>query len=394
MKTKMNIEILAPLIANAMNGTLDQKDKEDLDSWLAESEENIKLYMKITDKQNLKQRNEVLKDFNISGAWNNVEKEIKTYRKRKLHKQIFRYAAAIVIPITIMVSVYFYMSNVVNDQIQPQASIEKGTSEAILILANGKNLELGGDSAKQIIEDDGTIIQFADANINYSENTEKRKAKEIMNKLVVPKGGEYNLILSDGSKVFVNSMSTLEFPVQFIGNTRTVKLEGEAYFEVAHNKTKPFFVEINGISVEVLGTSFNVKAYPDEILSYTTLIEGKVKLNTLSSGKGGIYLKPNQQAVYSPSSSNIIIQNVDANKFVQWIHGRYVFENESLGEIMKTLSRWYDFEYSFENKELEAIRFEGGLNKYESIYPILDIMNKTNKINVNIEGKEIYFTAL
>jgi ferric-dicitrate binding protein FerR (iron transport regulator) len=211
---------------------------------------------------------------------------------------------------------------------------------------------------------------------------------------MVPRGGEFNLVLSDGTRVFVNSMSKLEFPVNFTGNKREISLEGEAYFEVAKDKTRPFIVKIKGVQVEVLGTTFNIKAYPEDHQSFTTLVEGKVKLCSGNQSDNDYFLMPDQQAVYDPSSKGVVINKVDAGKIVQWTTGRYYFSDQPLDEIMKTLSRWYDFNYKFEDQAIKNVKFEGGLNKYGSIYPILDIINETGKVKVTVKNKDVIFSKI
>jgi ferric-dicitrate binding protein FerR (iron transport regulator) len=153
-------------------------------------------------------------------------------------------------------------------------------------------------------------------------------------------------------------------------------------------------VRIKGLQVEVLGTSFNVKAYPDDKQSFTTLVEGKVKLNSVLQTSVVQILEPDQQAVFDPSTSAIFAQKVDARQFIQWITGKYTFTNQPLDEMMKTLARWYDFNYQFEEASLKNIRFEGGLNKYQSIDPILEIINKTGKVKVSVKGKEVLFSKI
>jgi ferric-dicitrate binding protein FerR (iron transport regulator) len=278
--------------------------------------------------------------------------------------------------------------------VQPIAGILPGTTQAVLILANGENVNLSNDSTIDVIEKDGTVIRKSNKELNYAEQVSKNPQKPLLNTLIVPKGGEYSLVLSDGTRVIVNSMTKLVYPVSFTGDKREITLEGEAYFEVFKDKSKPFIVNIKGLQVEVLGTSFNVKAYPDDKQSFTTLVEGKVKLNSVLQTSVVQILEPDQQAVFDPSTSAIFARKVDARQFIQWTTGKYTFTNQPLDEMMKTLARWYDFNYQFEEASLKNIRFEGGLNKYQSIDPILEIINKTGKVKVSVKGKEVLFSKI
>ena len=170
--------------------------------------------------------------------------------------------------------------------------------------------------------------------MNYAENVAQNPKKPIYNTLIVPQGGEYTLVLSDGTRVFVNSMSKLVFPVSFVSNKREITLEGEACFEVVKDSSKPFIVTIKGMQIEVLGTTFNVKAYPTDDQSFTTLVEGKIKLNAGTRASDIRVLEPDQQAVYNPTTAAMVVQKVDAKQFMQWTRGKYIFTNQPLDEIM------------------------------------------------------------
>jgi hypothetical protein len=312
---------------------------------------------------------------------------------KRLWTLFFKYAATILLPVVLGISVYWYMNNRLSETVHPIVEIQPGSRNAVLVMANGKSVDLVNDLAKNLIENDGTVIKNTNDELSYDEKTAKKSKETLLNTLIVPKGGEYSLVLSDGTRIFVNSMSKLVFPVRFSGNKREISLEGEAYFEVARDESKPFIVTVKGVQVEVLGTSFNIKAYPDDNQSFTTLVEGKVKLSPDNINSKSYFLEANQQAVFDPLSSGIVVQEVDASQIALWVTGKYSFTNQSLEEIMKTLSRWYDFNYQYENESLKSLKFEGGLNKYESIDPILDIIVKTGKVNVLVKGNDVLFTT-
>ena len=386
---------ISDLIGRDISGQLSQVEKERLEKWISSSEQNRKLYEKIVDGKNLAERNAIYNSVVTEEAWNKISVVFTVQQQgRRIVQILFRYAAAILILVSMGVIGYWYMNEKPQKMVQPIASIAPGTSQAVLILANGENVNLSNDSAKDVIENDGTVIRKSNKELIYAEHISKNSQKPLLNTLIVPKGGEYSLILSDGTRVFVNSMTKLVYPVSFTGDKREITLEGEAYFEVCKDKSKPFIVHIKGLQIEVLGTSFNIKAYPDENQSFTSLVEGKVKLNSGTQFSDLYFLEPNQQAVYNPTTSAICVHKVDAKQFMQWTLGKYIFSNQPLGEIMKTLSRWYDFNYQFEEESLKNIRFEGGLNKYEIIDPILEIIKKTGKVKVTVIGKEVLFSKI
>ncbi len=394
MKKINSIFEISELIAREMSGSLSQQEKEQLGKWLNNSELNQHLHQRIIDSGNLAKRNSLFENVNTEKAWNKVSEVFVTPRKRHLFPRLVRYAAAVMIPIIIGIPAYLYLNEKPQKIAQTVAEVETGTHNTVLIMANGENVNLDNIGTQNLVEKDGTVIKNINDELNYSRQSLKNTKKTLLNTLIVPQGGEYNLVLSDGTRVFVNSMSKLVFPVSFTGLKRELTLEGEAYFEVAKNESKPFIVTIRGLQVEVLGTSFNIKAYPNDNKSFTTLVEGKVKLKSDCQTSKISFLEPDQQAIYDPSTTGIVVKKVDAKQVVQWITGKYSFTNQPLDEIMKTLSRWYDFNYQFEDESLKNIKFEGGLNKYECIDPILDIIKKTGKVKVSVKGKEILISKI
>ena len=386
---------IAELIARDIAGHLCENERIYLQKWLDHSAENREVYNKILDCKNLADRNLLYKSINTIQAWNKVVDLLclKPKSKRVVWLQVLKYAAAILLPVLLVLTGYWTFRNHPEEITSPVVQIHAGSSNAVLVLDNGKNIELSNDSVKSLVEKDGTIIKNSNSELSYANSNLANSASNLRNTLIVPRGGEYTLSLSDGSKLVVNSMSKLIFPVKFTGNKREITLvEGEAYFEVAKDKSRPFIVSVKGAKVEVLGTSFDIKAYPDDNYTYTTLVEGKVKHSLCNKPLDVNFLAPDQQAVFNVASSEVAIKKVDAKQLVQWTVGMYSFTNQTLDEIMKTLSRWYDFEYTFEDESLKTVRFEGGLNKYERIEPILDIISKTGKVQVKIKGKEIIFS--
>lgn len=394
MEKTRKIFKISELIASDLGGNISDSDKKLLNDWLNDSDENVRIYNKIKDTGNFAERNNLYEKIDVTRAWSEVSKTLVIQKQKHLYRSIVRYAAAILIPAFLGISVYWFINRQQPEIATEMVQITPGSSNAVLVMANGANIDLANDSIVKLQENDGTIINNSNEQLSYVDQPEKVTHKQIYNTLIVPRGGEYSLVLSDGTKVFLNSMSKLVFPVSFTGSKREVTLEGEAYFEVAKDKSKPFIVSFKGTEVEVLGTSFNIKAYADDKQSYTTLVEGKVKLNPANPDSKGYFLEPNQQAVFDPVTSETTVQEVDAAQVVQWITGRYTFSNMTLDEIMKTLSRWYDFSYQYGDESLKDLRFEGGLNKYESIDPILEIIKKTRKVKVVVTGKKVLFSKI
>ena len=211
------------------------------------------------------------------------------------------------------------------------------------------------------------------------------------NYLTIPRGGQFFIKLSDGTQVSLNSESQLKYPVHFIeGETREVELVyGEAYFDVSpstNHKGAKFKVLNNTQEIEVLGTEFNIKAYQDEVNIYTTLVEGKVAINTPNLKQ---LLIPNQQSILDTQNNTLSVITVDVLEAISWKEGVFSFVDKPLKDIMKVLSRWYDVDIIFDNKELESAEFIGTLNKNQSIDEVLSIMKSFSLNNYEIKGDTI-----
>lgn len=301
----------------------------------------------------------------------------------KLKKQpIYKYAAAAVV-VGIMVSTYFFKNSFFNNT--PIEPIPKIVNTNIIVPGTNKATLTLGDGSIVALEK-GNTYQTQNANSNGEEivyEAEDIKTNEIVyNYLTIPRGGQFHMVLSDGTKVWLNSESQLKYPVSFIkGITREVELVyGEAYFDVSsstkHQGAK-FKVLNQTQEIEVLGTAFNIKAYKDETNIYTTLVEGKV---VVKNGESKQNLVPNQQSNLNIENNSISIYNVNVSSEISWIKGVFSFKGKSLKDIMKVISRWYDVDIIFKNKDLEFIKFKGSLDKNQSIEEILTIM-KSNTIN-------------
>jgi len=240
-------------------------------------------------------------------------------------------------------------------------------------------------------------LDYADENVSSNgeelvyENSDKSEAKLVYNYLTIPRGGQFFLKLSDDTRVWLNAESQLKFPVNFKkGETREVKLVyGEAYFEVSdsalHDGSK-FKVISDRQYVEVLGTRFNIKAYKDEAQIYTTLVEGKVMVNTSSQKQ---ILLPNQQVILDAESKLNSVYPVDVNSVISWKNGIFKFKETPLKDIMKVLSRWYDMDVVFENKSLETVKFKGVLDREQSIEEILSAIKSVSINNYEINNNTV-----
>lgn len=383
---------IAEVIVKKMSGELNQEEENFFHAWINSSPRNQDLFTKITDAQNIEERNRLIRETDTAQAWGRYIQKIK-YPQKKRYLKVWQYAAVLLV--TLIIVSLFYITNKQNQPIydvNQKEQILPGSKNALLVLGNGESISLQENDSLNIEEENGTRIINDEKRLSYHPSENKVSSIIPKNTLIIPRGGEYNLVLSDSSEIYLNSMSKLIFPVSFSKESREVFLEGEACFIVKKDTKRPFIVNVNGMRIEVMGTTFNVNAYPDQENTVTTLVEGKIRLVADDQQKEYI-LVPDQQAVFNPSSGeDIHIQKVNAADYVQWVKGIYVFDHQSLGEIMQTLARWYDFNYWFDPADIELITFKGGLNKYESIDPILEIIESTGKVRATIKGKNILFS--
>ncbi len=241
---------------------------------------------------------------------------------------------------------------------------------AVLTLDDGSTVVL--DTAREGIlasQANINIVKLADGQIGYSQ-AGKETSKILYNTISTPRGGEYSIILPDNSKVWLNAESSIRFPVSFTGTERKVEITGEVYFEVARDINKPFRVSTGNITVEVLGTSFNIRAYSDETTVTTTLVEGSVEIATAGTSRS---LVPGQQARSDNSGVLAVEDGVDVDEIIAWKNGIFLFNSENIEEIMKQIGRWYDVKVVFEG-EITDETFSGIVSRNGKVSAVLQLM--------------------
>ncbi|HEY0176495.1 MAG TPA: FecR domain-containing protein [Pedobacter sp.] len=307
----------------------------------------------------------------------------------RISKLWFRLAAAAIVSITIGAGYYLYTDYFRPGQIEYANDIAPGGNKAFLILNNGKKISLtdalkGSVAAQAGVE----ISKTKDGQLVYSAAAGKTAAGTAGNNtFLTPRGGQYQVILPEGSKVMLNASSSLTYPVNIgASGKREVTLDGEAYFEVAKDKTRPFIVHTRQMNVEVLGTHFNINSYTDEETVNTTLLEGSVKI----SGDGlNNLLKPGEQATLSTGTGRINIHPADTESVMAWKKGDFVFRKERLSDIMRRLSRWYDIDIVYEPDAPVAITLGGWVSQTKNISAVLKIMELTGKVHFKVEGRRV-----
>ena len=265
--------------------------------------------------------------------------------------------------------------------------MQPGTLKAVLMMADGKEVVLEQGQNLNILLNERVRVATSNRGIVYEEHG-KGVATEEYNKLTTPIGGEYSLVLSDGTKVFLNADSELKYPVEFSDGKRIVDLKGEAYFEVHKDSLRPFVVRVNGAEVTVLGTSFNVNTYGDDGQIYTTLVNGAVRVSSVKNGQAEV-LKPGMQSVMDVQSGQLTVREVDVEPYVAWREGRFVFRAMTLDLIMRQLQRWYDFEVFYQNPELKDYEFRGVIKRDMDLDKVLSVIKVTTNVDFEVKGKVI-----
>ncbi|WP_282015420.1 FecR family protein [Marinifilum flexuosum] len=378
-------ERIIDIISRSLGGqATTSEEKKELEAWLSDNG-NKRFYKGMQQfsaeaKESLKAR-----EANVDRAFEKHLGKMKESRKilrLRTFKKVLPYAASILLMVGLF-SVMMYLGHEdseISQEEQWLTAMEPGSNKAELVLADGKVLDLDANRKKNSIkEKDGTVINNTGTGLVYDASN---KANELIsyNSLVVPRGGEFQLELEDGTKVWVNSETRLRYPTKFPNNERVVLLEGEAYFEVSKDKNRPFIVKTQGVDVRVLGTQFNVSSYADDESIQTTLVEGSVAVMDRKNPKTNLLLDPGYQAVFSKEARDIANKKVNVELYTSWKDGKFVFEQASLYDIMNKVSRWYDVKVFYQNNEAGDINFTGTLKRYESLDRLLGMIEKTNEV--------------
>lgn len=278
-----------------------------------------------------------------------------------------------------------------NTIVRPATDIAPGGNKAVLTLADGSTIVLDSAANGALASQGNISIKKLDnGKLAYEVNgkTITENDEAFYNTITTPKGGQYKVILSDGTLVWLNAASSIRFPVVFTGNERNVSVTGETYFEVAKDAAKPFKVAVKNQAIEVLGTHFNVNAYDDESAIRTTLIEGRVKIS--AAGNTQKYLQPGQQSAVNNNGSINIITNADTEEAVAWLKGRFQFNSTNLRTMLRQIARWYDAEVEYRGNV--DVHFTGQLTRTENISKVLEKLQLTGEVHFKIEGRKIIVT--
>ena len=381
MKNK-NIYDDASLIKKSLIKDLSDKEQKELDQ-LLDDQSLQDVYKELSARGYLKKQFMEYEKYSSQKAY----REFKERRGHSGRIRIVRWVAVVAAVWVLALGVTLWMTFGKKENVAPLPVASKiipaGEKKATLTLADGTEVHVEEITA-QILQEKGMNIEYRNGEIVYHKSEEKT-TEVVYNKLEVPRGGECMIKLDDGTKVWVNAETKLKYPVAFVGDRREVVLEGEAFFDVAKNE-KPFIVKTSFGDVRVLGTAFGISAYASESESYTTLVRGKVSVER--EGGEPVVILPGEQVVTS-KDGKMIKQQVDVEEFVGWKDGIYVFMEKSLGEIMKTLERWYNISVDFQEKSLVDLPFTGNLKRYDDINVFFDALTRTGDMKYRVEGNQV-----
>lgn len=374
---------LAGLIKKYLRGELESGEKEVLDRWLSQSDKNDEAFRRICSEEFLQEyrKRELL--FSADEACERFMREVSPRRVGRTLRRI-RYVAAVVV--VLIGSGVLYQMWTTRPETVMEVYPAAGSAMARLTLADGRVMQFSGNVA-DTLQQSGVKLYASGEKIEYRLENEAKATG--FNELEVPRKGEFFLLLSDGTRVWLNSETRLRYPVVFSAKERQVEVSGEAYFEV-YQEGRPFKVKISGQStVEVTGTAFNVHAYPDEGMTKVTLVEGSVNLSNLL---GKVALVPGEQG-FIVSGGLPEKSPVNVSLYTAWKDGRFVFKEQTLEEIMQTISRWYDVRVEFADPEVAQETFSGNIRRYDDFGKIIGMLESIRIARFEVKGNQIYVFA-
>ncbi|QDH81101.1 DUF4974 domain-containing protein [Echinicola soli] len=390
MNEQEYIHIYSQLILKSFKGTLSAVERDRLERWLSHSQENRAFYDRITQEQLLEEEMAFFSSIDSTGAFGKLKQHLPSSTKTENpgKKRWGRYAAVAAILAVLIFGWGIYGGwlpdmKPANQRTLASAEIGPGTDKAILVLPDGEEIMLDRAAEGTLKQDVGLTVAKRLNQVVFNVQKDFAVSDADMNRIFVPKGGKYQVVLADGTKVWLNSSSSLEFPSNFTGQSRMVTLRGEGYFEVAHNPEVPFIVQANDTEIKVLGTHFNINTYDNEPLTRTTLLEGSVKV---SLGEHSKVISPGEQVL---SDSGLPVKKIDMQQVVAWKDGLFMFKRTRLDDILRQLERWYAIKVSFDG-EIPEKHFSGTISMDTNLSKVLGMLEMSGAIDFELNNGTVY----
>lgn len=376
---------ISELLIKKISSALSPEEEEELQSWRNENEENAHLYDRLTDPASLKASLDLWSMVDTQRSCREMQYQV---NKMVRHRHVSYYiSVAAALAVVLLLTMLFYSTGDV--ELQPVAETAGGDSSVTAIeeIKPGVTYATLSDAAGHNV-----ALNASDTAVVASVLLTGGECDSLNRELCldVPRGGEFKVQLEDGTEVWLNSSSKLYYPKTFSGDVRKVRIEGEAYFAVATDSLRPFYVETENQLVRVYGTSFNIRYYPEESEVYTTLEKGRVSLQRADDLGGELFLTPGHQSVFAISDMKVRVRPVNTDVVTSWRKGRFVFEHQTLQRIMSDLSRWYDFDYEIADASLGKEEFMGSIPRYSDFTTAIFILEKCGGIRFTVaDGKVI-----
>lgn len=389
----MDFEEISELIGKYMLGTAAPREQARLDEWLKEDEANRRLFEKITDPAYAREKIAQWQSIQLPDIPEETKKPKKeTGRNRQLLWKLSAAAAFVILLVSggILLNRAEHRYQSLKTRFEKEhylAAIKPGETKATLTTQSGQTVVLGGDEGSN-----SRAIEAARVK-QLQEDSRKKKAeadRKALNNLEIPRGGEFHITLEDGTEVWLNAESTLKYPDHFDGSIREVALTGEAYFKVAKDRqARPFHVRTAGQLVRVYGTEFNIFSYEEDQFVYTTLVNGCISLTRDNSQDSELILTPGHQAVFGKADGATKVKPVATDVVTSWRNGMFVFEDQTLDQIMRQLSRWYNFTYSFTSQEAASTLFMGRMARSSKFGEVLEILEQSGHLKFDVKDNHI-----
>lgn len=368
-------------------GDITEEERQELEDWCEEAPRNRKLFEQICQEDLFSKERYVYEKIHDTKAFSVFEKRVRKVSSRSIGNW-WKYAAVLLFPI-LVVGAWKLMHE--TEQVSIVASsvapIQPGCSQAVLVLDDGRKVFLKEEEEGVISEDKEITVTGEKDRLVYTSSEGKNVDEIRFNELEVPRGGEYKVRLADGTLVYLNSATRMKYPVKFDEKERKVYLSGEAYFEVAKDPERPFFVEMEGVEVRVYGTSFNVNTHQEGNIQ-TVLVKGSIGVKVLSSGMESV-IRPGQMAEFKQGNTKVDVKDVNVAVYTDWKDGIFRFENQRLEDILAVLSNWYDMNVFYQTVSVKELHFSGYMERYKDVSVILEAITLSTGVTFSIQGKTI-----
>lgn len=368
-------------------GDITEEERQELEDWCEEAPRNRKLFEQICQEDLFSKERYVYEKINDTKAFSVFEKRVRKVSSRSIGNW-WKYAAVLLFPILVVGSwKLMHETEQVSIVASSVAPIQPGCSQAVLVLDDGRKVFLKEEEEGVISEDKEITVTGEKDRLVYTSSEGKNVDEIRFNELEVPRGGEYKVRLADGTLVYLNSATRMKYPVKFDEKERKVYLSGEAYFEVAKDPERPFFVEMEGVEVRVYGTSFNVNTHQKGNIQ-TVLVKGSIGVKVLSSGMESM-IRPGQMAEFKQGNTKVDVKDVNVAVYTDWKDGIFRFENQRLEDILAVLSNWYDMNVFYQTVSVKELHFSGYMERYKDVSVILEAITLSTGVTFSIQGKTI-----